>query len=122
MKKGEHMKHSIAVRLCALAPVSLLIAGCSGEPSEADIRAVYEAEIAKTNEQMINLGGEQAANLLGKSELHSITKLACKEADQTSGYNCDVEVDMSVPLLGRSTQMRTRRFVKSDKGWVVIDH
>ena len=121
MKKGEHMKHTIAVQLCALVPVSLFIAGCSGEPSEADIRAVYEAEIARSNEQMINLGGEQAANLLGKSELHSITKLACKEADQTSGYNCDVEVDMSVPLLGRSTQMRTRRFVKSDNGWVVID-
>ena len=116
------MKNTIAVRLSVPVFVSVLIAGCSGEPSEADIRAVYEAEIAKTNEQMINLGGEQAANLLGKSELHSITKLACKEADQTSGYNCDVEVDMSVPLLGRSTQMRTRRFVKSDNGWVVIDH
>ncbi|MDH5471200.1 MAG: hypothetical protein OEX75_11450 [Gammaproteobacteria bacterium] len=121
MKKGEHMKYVVTARLCALVPVGLLIAGCSGEPTEADIRAIYEAEIAKTNEQMVKLGGEQAARLLGKSELHSITKLACKEADQTSGYNCDVQVDMSVPFLGRSTQMTTRRFVNSDNGWVVID-
>ena len=115
------MRYTIAVRLCALVPATLFIAGCSGEPSEADIRAVYEAEIAKANEQMVNLGGEQAASLLGKSELHSVTRLACKEADQASGYYCDVEVDMSVPLLGRTTQIRTQRFVKSDSGWVVID-
>jgi len=115
------MKYTIAVRLCALIPASLFIAGCSGEPSEADILALYEAEVVRANEQMINLGGEQAANLLGKSELHSVTRLACKEADQANGYYCDVEVDMSVPLIGRTKQIRTQRFVKSDDGWVVID-
>ncbi|MDX1698894.1 MAG: hypothetical protein R3308_11430, partial [Thiohalobacterales bacterium] len=67
------------------------------------------------------MGGEQAANLLGKSELHALTRLGCKEAEHNSGYNCDVEVDMSVPFLGRSTQTHTRRFVKADDGWVVIE-
>jgi len=116
------MNHSSAVRNVLTVPLCLLLIACSGEPTEADIRRIYEAQIAKSNEQMVRMGGEEAANLLGKSELHAITRLGCKEAREKSGYNCDVEVDMSVPFLGRSTQTHTRRFVKADDGWVVIEH
>ena len=113
---------SIMCRTMLAVSAGLLVAGCSGEPTEAEIRQVYEDEIARTNEQMVNLGGEQAASMIGKSELHAISKLGCKEAENNSGYNCDVQVDMSVPFLGRSTQTRTQRFVRGDDGWVVIDN
>ena len=116
------MNYYSTVRNVSGIPLCLLLIACSGEPTEVDIRQVYEAEIAKSNEQMVRMGGEQAANLLGKSELHALTRLGCKEAEHNSGYNCDVEVDMSVPFLGRSTQTHTRRFVKADDGWVVIEH
>ena len=116
------MNQSSTARNVSFIPLCLFLIACSGEPTEADIRQVYEDQIAKSNEQMVRMGGEQAANLLGKSELHDITKLGCKEAEHNSGYNCDVEVDMSVPFLGRSTQTHTRRFVRTDDGWVVIEH
>jgi hypothetical protein len=114
------MRYTVAAGVLALVPVCLLVAGCSGEPSEADIQQVYEVEIDRANEQMVRMGGEQAANLLGKTELHSVEKLGCKEAEGNSGYNCDVKVDISVPFLGRQTQTRSQRFVEGDDGWVVI--
>ena len=110
----------------ALLAVSLLTVGCSGEPSEADIRAAFEKDVAKTAQSLDQAGkmfggvGKSFTDSLGKTELHAVKKIGCAEAKEAPGFVCDVEVDMTVPIAGRSKEMTTVRFVKGPDGWVVV--
>jgi len=109
----------------ALAVFLLFTAGCSGEPSEADIRAAFEKDITKSSEslnktaQMFGGAGKAFTDMLGKAEIHSVKKISCVQATNEPGYVCDVEVDMTVPLTGRKKDMTQARFVKGPDGWVV---
>lgn len=112
----------------ALAAVLvLLLAGCLGEPSETDIRAALERNIAKNNEslnqttQMFGGAGKILTDMIGKAEIHSVKKIGCVAAKDAPGYVCDVELDMTVPLTGRKKDMTTARFVKGPDGWVVAE-
>ncbi len=110
----------------ALVAVSMLVAGCSGEPSEADIKAAFEKDMAKTAQSLDDAGkmfggvGKALTDSLGKTELHAVKKIGCAQAKDAPGFVCDVEVDMTVPLTGRSKEMATARFVKGPEGWVVV--
>lgn len=89
--------------------ISLLpLAACSDKRSEADIRQAYEAVVTRANEQMICMGSEQAANPIGETALLDVSKPGCKEVGESSGYNGDVQVDISVPLPGRQPQWSSR--------------
>ncbi len=109
-----------------LVAASLLAAGCSGEPSEADIKAAFEKDMAKTAQSIDEAGkilggvGKALTDSLGKTELHAVKKIGCAEAKDAPGFVCDVEVDMTVPLAGRSTETATVRFVEGPDGWVVV--
>lgn len=121
---GETMKNLLAACIAALL---FLATGCSGAPSEADIRAAFEKNIAKStaslNEtaQMFGGAGKAFTDMLGKAEIHSVKKIGCVEAKDAPGYVCDVEIDMTVPLTGRKKDMTTARFVKGPDGWVVTE-
>jgi len=101
--------------------LSMLMVGCAGEPSEQDIHKAYAAEIEQGRAQVDGEDGEQLAELLEATELHSVKKLGCRKAELNSGYICDVKVDMTAPLLGRVEYKRSERFVKNEDGWVVIN-
>ena len=115
------MKYMMLVVLAAFS-----LAGCSGEPSEADIKAAFEKDMAKTAQSLDDAGkmlggvGKALTDSLGKMELHAVKKIGCAEAKDAPGFVCDVEVDMTVPLAGRSKEMATARFVKGPEGWVVV--
>ena len=110
-----------------LVAVSLFASGCSGEPSEADIKAAFEKDMAKTAQSIDEAGkmfggmGKSLTDSLGRMELHSVKKIGCAEAKDAPGFVCDVEVDMTVPIAGRSKEMATARFVKGPDGWVVAE-
>lgn len=110
----------------ALLAVSLFAVGCSGEPSEVDIKAAFEKDMAKTAQTLDDAGkmfggvGKALTDSLGKTQLHAVKKIGCTEAKDAPGFVCDVEVDMTVPLTGRSKEMTTVRFVKGPDGWVVV--
>jgi hypothetical protein len=115
------MKFMLLVVLAAFS-----LAGCSGEPSEADIKAAFEKDMAKTAQSLDDAGkmfggvGKALTDSLGKTELHAVKKIGCAEAKDAPGFVCDVEVDMTVPLAGRSKETATARFVKGPEGWVVV--
>ena len=112
---------------CALlAAVLLAVAGCAMEPSDADIRAALEKDIAKSAESIDSAGkifggaGKALTDAIGKPELHGVKKIGCTEAKDARGFVCDIEVDMTAPLAGRSKETTTARFVKGPEGWMLM--
>jgi hypothetical protein len=109
--------------LCALL---LFTVGCSGEPSEKDIRAALDKDAAKQSQalnqtaQMFGGAGKTLTDMIGTMEIHAVKKIGCVEAKDAPGFVCDVEIDMTVPLAGRTKDMTSARFVKSPDGWVVV--
>jgi len=116
------MKSLLAALLAALA---LLAAGCSGEPSDADIRSALEKDMAKTAQsinkttQMFGGAGKALSEMM-KTEIHAVKKIGCVESKDSPGYVCDFEVDMTAPVTGRGKETAKARFVKGPEGWVVV--
>ncbi len=75
-----------------------VLSACSTGPSEGDIKKAVE-------KSMMGLGSEHM----------SIKKLGCETSG--NGYNCDVEMTMEVPLVGKQTTVANLRFVKGSEGW-----
>lgn len=115
------MKLTVVLRAGAFAAVALL-AACSSEPSEGDLKQALETKMEEVNKEMAGtmtaLSGKADPSL--KVELHSVKKVGCKESPK-GGYFCDLEVDMSAPLQGRVKQVANHRFVKGSNGWVMSD-
>lgn len=87
------------------------LAGCSGEPSSSDIERAVRSNV----EQPIQLAKKAGVVM----EVHQVKKVACAAAQGAAGFNCDVELDMTVPPAGRSKGIRKVRFVKASDGWQV---
>lgn len=100
------------------------LAGCSGAPSEANIHAamkksIDEAMQAQTAAMQAAFGSlADGASADAFIELHGVKKLGCEKTSQGNAYICDIETDVTVPLLGRTTQSGRIRMVKGDGGWV----
>jgi hypothetical protein len=108
-------------------PASLLIsafvvAGCSGgggEPSEGNIREALEAQFESVYQTQVEMAGKEAAES-ARATLYDVKKIACVPATDAAGYQCDVEVDMEAPFLGRQKTNQSVRVVHGDDGWVAI--
>ncbi len=103
----------------------LLLSACSGEPSERAIRKAFDRSLS---EAMQNSGEAGAAFGLSPSavesltpKLHSLKKIGCKAAQGAEGYNCDVEIDIELPIFGRQKDTTNVRLVKASDGWRVLD-
>ena len=101
-------------RLSALALV-ILISGCSSSPSNSDVQKAVQAEFAEMNKMTTEMG------MGGSSQLHSAKSLGCKKSTEGQGYICDVEMDVTIGLLGRKTSVSPVRFIKTDNGWRAVD-
>lgn len=108
-----------------LVAVLLAAAGCSGEPSETDIRAAFEKDSVKNNASLNEAGkvmggaGKALTDMIGKTEIHAVKKIDCVAAQNAPGFVCDVELDITVPLTGRTRDMVQARLVKGPEGWVL---
>jgi len=113
MSRFSFVKSFVAVSAACLA-----LAACSGEPSEADMKAAVEQTFGGMNEQLGDVG-----KLIGKdlsTKVKSFKKLACAEAKGNPGFVCDFEMSLDGPL-GQKTEKASARFVKGDKGWAVME-
>lgn len=105
--------------ITTLAGIALL-AACSKEPSQQDIETLMQAQFNQANQNIQSLSG----GLLGDSintELHSIKKLNCKKEGEGNAYLCDVEVDATAPLLGRTQNTTQIRLVEAEGEWHVLN-
>lgn len=108
----------------SFAVAAFLLSACGGEPSSADIKAAFEQEKAKANKTAeARAGGSDLAKKMVQSmqtKIYDAKKIACKKAEGNPGYRCDFEIDIEAPLVGRTKQAGSARFVKGDNGWQVL--
>jgi hypothetical protein len=91
----------------------------AAEPSASEIEKAVRADMDQSNQQEKNIGGGLIAdNMLTK--VYGVKKLGCVAAQGASGFNCDVEIDVSAPFVGRSKKVGQLRFVKGSDGWKVV--
>jgi len=53
--------------------------------------------------------------------LHEVKKLGCAEAQGAAGYNCDVDIDVTAPFVGRTKNTSKLRLIKGSDGWQIVE-
>jgi len=105
------MNHRHAVSIAGVLLAASALSGCSGEPSSTDIERAVRSNVEHSNKQT-----KKAGLVL---EVHEVRKVACAAAQGSAGFNCDIELDATVPFAGRSKGVKQVRFVKASDGWQV---
>lgn len=95
------------------------LAGCSGKPSSADVKKAVSQQFEQAAQQAKQLGGD--AGRMFEVEVHEVKLLDCVPAQPESGYNCDIEMDVTSPYGGRQESVVQVRMVKGSKGWTLIE-
>lgn len=101
--------------------LGMALTGCSGEPTEADLKKALQAEMDRANElAQTMLGNEAGAEVA--TTIHALKKLKCKqsEEDGKTEYRCKVELDITYPPAKRQKRKASVRMVKEDNGWMVV--
>ncbi|WP_101048927.1 hypothetical protein [Macromonas nakdongensis] len=108
-------------RLGLLAIATGVLAGCSGAPSEDDMRAALDRQMQAQVDGASHIFGGAGASLMKgmMPEVQSLKKVGC-QADGEKAYRCDVE--LQVQQLGVTNRsVVSLRFVQASDGWTVVD-
>lgn len=110
---------------------SLIVSACSGEPSGADIEKAFSRQISTAYQAAVqaaaaNPRGMQAEMMKGVSEkdfkgqIHDLKKLACSKGETSVNYTCQIEIDMTLPLLGQRVKKTEQvKLIKGSDGWQI---
>ncbi len=101
--------------------LGLALTGCSGEPTEADLKKALQAEMDRANELAQTMLGNEAGAAVATT-IHTLDKLKCKqsEVDGKQEYRCKVEMDITYPPAKRQKRQASIRMVKEDNGWMIV--
>jgi len=101
--------------------LGVALTGCSGEPTEAELKKVLQSEMDRANELAKTMLGSEAGAEVATT-IHSLDKLKCKqsEVDGKQEYRCRVEMDITYPPAKRQKRKASIRMVKEDKGWMIV--
>ncbi len=91
-----------------------IILGCSKGPSSSDIENVMNNNLNEFNKLMPKALGNNI-----KFELHEVKNHGCEEK-QDGAFICDVEIDMTAPVVGRNKDRSKVEFVKRDGEWATV--
>lgn len=110
----------VTAPLILILATTTLLAGCSREPSESDIKTAYSNEVEQTNALTRKFGGEALT-----IKLNDLKKLSCKETNTEGHYLCQVDIDSTLPMIGKHQQKTELTVAKGDtgdgkQGWVVL--
>lgn len=107
--------------LILILTATTLLVGCSREPSEGDIKTAYSNEVEQTNALTRKFGGEVLA-----IKLNDLKKISCQESTQNKEhYQCKVDIDSTLPMIGKHQQKTALILAKSDigngkQGWIIL--
>jgi maltose-binding protein MalE len=103
-----------------IVAATTLLAGCSREPSESNIKDAYTHEVDQTNNLTKKFGGDQMA-----IKVNGLKKVDCKESSDKGQFNCKVDINLTIPLIGQHDQQTTLTLTKGDlgdgkQGWLIV--
>ncbi|WP_263066074.1 hypothetical protein [Dickeya dadantii] len=102
---------------CAL--VAVVLSGCGGrEPTEQDIRQAVDDMVAQTNREMKQKVGTLFNDAM-VLKINSLKKLNCIRSEN-KGYQCNVDLDMSLPLFGNKKETVNFTFIQEDGVWKLV--
>jgi hypothetical protein len=86
----------------------------------ATIKDAYTHEVDQTNNLTRKFGGDQLA-----IKVNNLKKLGCKESSNKDQFDCDVDIDTTLPIIGNHEQKTTLTLTKGDlgngqQGWIVV--
>lgn len=110
------MKFTPITNTVIVALLALTLTACSKEPSGGDIEQAVKANVDQSNQEVRKLGGKLISDDM-LTKVHEVKKVACATTEGSAGFNCDVELDVTVPFIGRSKKVAQLRFVKGSDGW-----
>lgn len=105
--------------ILAVATLSML-AGCSREPSESNIKDAYTHEVDQTNSLTHKFSGDAM-----KIKVNDLKKIDCKESTTKGQFNCNVDIDLTLPIIGQHEQKTMLTVAKGDlgdgkQGWIIL--
>jgi len=111
---------SVIAPLILVLTATTFLAGCSREPSENDIKTAYTNEVEQTNTLTRKFGGESLV-----IKVNDLKKLSCKETRTKGHYQCQVDIDSTLPIIGKHQQKTELTLAKGDIGngkqdWVIL--
>jgi hypothetical protein len=119
---GKCMKALIFVATTIVVSLGLtpLARAQTGEPSESDILALAERDVARANTPVI-----EYHQRLGKGDvppdmlvtLHAARKKGCQPAPEPQAWQCEVQMEMSVPNGGFRSSTVLLRIARNGDGW-----
>ena len=103
------------------ALTALLLTGCGGAPSEADMKSALERQTQAQVESAGKLFGNTGAGVMKDMlpEINSLKKIGC-QADGDKDYRCDVELEVTQFGITNKAPVNLR-FVKASDGWSVAN-
>lgn len=103
------------------ALTTLLLTGCGGAPSEAEMKAALERQTEAQVESAGKLFGNTGAGVMKDMlpEINSLKKIGC-QADGDKAYRCDVELEVTQFGITNKAPVNLR-FVKASDGWSVAN-
>jgi hypothetical protein len=102
---------SITAPLIVILTATTLLMGCSRGPSESDIKTAYTNEVEQTNALTRQFGGDSFA-----IKVNDLKKVECKKTEDKDQYLCQINVDVTYPIVGRQQQNLKRLLIKDGKG------
>jgi hypothetical protein len=102
---------------------TVLLAACSGQPTQGQIASALEAEISASNQQMSGMLGsnahaQQVAARMRMS-ISDVKRLGCT-ADGTNAYRCDVQFTAAGGFNAQpATTTASFRFIRNGSDWIV---
>ena len=97
-----------------------MVTGCSREPSENDILNAYAHEVDQTN----NLTRKFSGNAM-EIKVNTVKKINCTESTLKRQYNCHVDINLTLPIIGQHQQRTMLILAKGSlgqgkRGWIVM--
>jgi hypothetical protein len=92
-----------------------LLSGCSGEPSEADLKAVVQAQYDAVNGLGSMFGMKQ-----GIASLKYVEKVSCASV-RDKVYRCDVVVVGANAITGDGKGATSLLLMKTKEGWAEVE-
>ncbi len=97
-----------------------MLTGCSREPTETDILSAYTHEVDQTNSIMRKFSGSAM-----EIKVNTVKKINCAESTIKGQFDCNVDIYLTLPIIGQNQQKTMLTVAKGDrgngqKGWIVL--